>query len=740
MNALCRLLGVAAGLTLLLGLIAGCSAHSGQAGTPHFTEVSVARMMGAPVGQAVPALRYRRVTDAGWTNMAPGYYGPREIRHAYGLDTTYLTGAGQTIALVEAYGPKYETVDSDFAAFCTQFKLPQTTVTTVYVGGSRPPNPGGCDNWGMETRADMQYAHAIAPAAKLLIVYAQSQSIADMAQAIDYAGDHANIVSMSFGMPEFASMTQYEHLFTKPGVIFVNSSGDSGAGVGVQWPAASPNVISVGGTTLHLSDIGEWQSEVGWSGSGGGQSHYFPRPAFQDGFVTANARQIPDVCYNADPATSVYVYDTTFALDNSASPWGMVGGTSMGAPQWAGLLALMNTSSAAPTTSAGVLAKLYAIAQQHADAFHDITSGSNGIYTAAAGCDAVTGLGSPSSAALLPQLASIAPPMLPAALLSASLPAVTAGYPLTLSWSATNAATLVASNFPANALSGTLQVQPTQTTTYSYTVRSAGGQEATASVTVTVLPAPTVAITASRTRITAGQPVTLSWSSTNVNGQCFISTSVNGAISSTGVANSGIMTVTPSVTTTYYVLGSETVQRPTDLEHIVVANAQNSVTVTVDAPVPTLHLTASSTAVTAGQPVTLTWTSANAATVTASNFGANALSGTAQVTPTVTTTYTLTVSGPGGSVTATVLVHVATPAPAPTITLTPSATTITHGQLVKLSWTSTQATAVTASNFDAPASVVSGGLRVWPDATKTYTITVIGPGGNATATATVTVQ
>ena len=157
----------------------------------------------------------------------------------------------------------------------------------------------------------MEWAHAMAPGANIMLVEASSTNDSDLFAAVSYAASHANVVSMSWGGGEFSGETAYDtQYFDHAGVAFVASSGDSGAPA--SYPAASPNVLSVGGTALTLGAGNVWSSEVGWSGSGGGPSAYESQPSYQKGVVTqtSTARATPDVAYDADPSTGVDVYDS----------------------------------------------------------------------------------------------------------------------------------------------------------------------------------------------------------------------------------------------------------------------------------------------------------------------------------------------------------------------------------------------------------------------------------------------
>jgi hypothetical protein len=313
-------------------------------------------------------------------------YSPAQIRHAYGFDQVSWNGAGQTIAIVDAYDDP--TVAADLHKFDQQFGLadPTLTVAKMTSGGRGPAYNSG---WATEIALDVEWAHAVAPGANILLVEAVSASLSDLLAAVNYARNQVNVsvVSMSWGAGEFNGEGNYDSYFTTPsghgGVTFVASSGDNGAPA--SWPSISSNVLSVGGTTLTLGSGSNYSSEKAWGGSGGGYSQFLSEPSYQRGFQTTGHRSNPDVAYDADPYSGFYVYQK--------GSWYAVGGTSAGAPQWAGLIAIANQGRAAagraPLSSA--LQAIYGLAT--AD-FHDITVGSNG-YRAGVGYDAVTGRGSP---------------------------------------------------------------------------------------------------------------------------------------------------------------------------------------------------------------------------------------------------------------------------------------------------------------------------------------------------------
>jgi subtilase family serine protease len=313
-------------------------------------------------------------------STAPTGFSPAQVQKAYNLQST---GDNVTIAIVDAYD--YPTAQNDFATFSTQFGLPTGNFEKHLMPGTNTFDQG----WALEEALDIQWAHAIAPNARILLVEAKSPSFADLIGAINYATSRQDVVavSMSWGGSEFNGQQTYDSLFTSNhGIVFFASSGDSGAGV--MWPSTSSNVAAVGGTTLNLSPNGSVASETAWSGSGGGISAYEKEPSYQLSYGvngTNGKRAVPDISYDADPNTGFSVYDST--AYSGQIGWFQVGGTSAGAPQWA---AIRSLGLSASNDNFYVDAK-----NQTASYFRDITSGSNGAYSASQGYDLVTGLGSP---------------------------------------------------------------------------------------------------------------------------------------------------------------------------------------------------------------------------------------------------------------------------------------------------------------------------------------------------------
>ena len=341
------------------------------------------------------------------SNASPPYgaFTPTQVQQAYGFNkiafgATAGDGTGETIAIVDAQDDP--NIQADLNTFDTQFGLPATTVTRVnQTGGTAYPATDSTGGWEMEVSLDVEWAHAVAPGAKILLVEASAADDADLLTAVDYGAAHANVVSMSWGGTEFAgeNTSTYDGHFNHTGVAFVASSGDAGAPA--SWPATASNVLAVGGTALTLNANNTIASETGWGGSGGGPSAYEAQPAYQNGVVTQTTmRANPDVAYNASPNTGFAVYDSF-----SNQGWLMVGGTSAGAPQWSALLAIADQGRVASNQPAldsanpqEVLNTLYKGA--NTTEFHDITSGTstgNPNYSAGVGYDYVTGLGSPQA-------------------------------------------------------------------------------------------------------------------------------------------------------------------------------------------------------------------------------------------------------------------------------------------------------------------------------------------------------
>lgn len=406
---------------------------------------SLAHPLATPDVAPVPA------PSGGPPNLPP--YTPNAIRGAYGFNRIlflnpangqYITGngAGQTIAIVDAYDNP--DLASNLATFDQLFGLPAANLVKIDEHGN-PVNGqvAGNTSWGLEQSLDVEWAHALAPEANILLVEGLSESNTDLYTADQTAAYYtgpgiptrANVISNSWGETEYATEKADDHYFTTTDnhATFVFSSGDGGAPP--IYPSASPNVLSVGGTTLTMNAGAfgtSYASEVGWSlgsdnvppyynpyiASGGGPSAYESEPSYQtNAGLNLGARGTPDVALQADPLTGVYVLDTYGG--GSASGWWRVGGTSFSAPAWSALLTDVNQGrvlNGLTPLGASAQADLYALAASAGyyggnnanGAFRDITSGYNG-YNAGPGYDYVTGIGTPVANTLAIDLATYVP-------------------------------------------------------------------------------------------------------------------------------------------------------------------------------------------------------------------------------------------------------------------------------------------------------------------------------------------
>src|SRR5258708_2832695 len=238
---------------------------------------------------------------------------------------------------------------------------------------------------------DIEWGHAMAPRAKIVLVEATSNSFANLLAAVDVASTLAGAkqVSMSWGGSEFSGEASNDsHFLQTTGVVYFASSGDTG-GTTI-YPSASPYVVAAGGTSVQTNSSGAFVNETGWSGSGGGPSAFEPRPSYQSGIasIVGSARGIPDVSSDSDPNTGVSVYDTTRC--QGLSGWLVFGGTSVASPCLAGMA---NLSGHSYSNSTGLLTNTYS--KLGTSSFRDILTGTPATFSFMAPWDFVTGVGSP---------------------------------------------------------------------------------------------------------------------------------------------------------------------------------------------------------------------------------------------------------------------------------------------------------------------------------------------------------
>lgn len=327
---------------------------------------------------------------------------PSTLRSTYNLPST---GGANAIAIVDAF--HYPTALNDFNTFSSTFALPKETSTTatlasnkafevVYASGKQPSSSGSdAASWSLEAALDIEWAHAMAPNAKIYLIEAASDSLTDLFNAVSVAASLPNVkeVSMSWGSTEFRTETSYDTLFNKSGVVFFAATGDSSDAL--DYPALSPNVVACGGTTIQRSTNGAFLQETAWTYAGCGVSSLEARPSFQNiiSNIIGNHRAAADISFDADPNSGVYVYDST--PYQGSSGWYIIGGTSLSTPALAGVANVAATSgNGFAASSTAELARIYSNLGNAKD-FRDVSAGKDGRYTSVSGWDYATGVGTP---------------------------------------------------------------------------------------------------------------------------------------------------------------------------------------------------------------------------------------------------------------------------------------------------------------------------------------------------------
>ncbi len=424
------------------------SAHSPQAHTktpavgarPHFVKLGAPQPSGS-VLFGCQTVRPGRLTC----------YGPDQIRAAYSIQPLLdhgKDGSGRTIVIVDAYSPP--AVAEDLATFDATWGLPDPQLTIVAPQGATPwdGTDGNQVGWAGETNLDVQWAHAVAPGAKIVLVQARTNDDADILAATKWAVDHrvGDVISQSFGEDERCvdpKIDRAQHaVFEKAvdrGITLLASAGDQGSAqptcdgnsfsLAASSPAVDPNVTAVGGTSLYADlTSGAYQGETVWnetdlfgSAGGGGYSTLVRKPGYQSPVVKGRFRAVPDISYNGGINGGVITY---FGDDAAGGPgfggFYLVGGTSAGSPQWAGIVAIAD--QVAHRRVGALNENLYELGRKRSAGsyFHDVTVGDNGYafddgtgtivtipgYSAVRGWDAATGWGSPIASNLVPFLAA----------------------------------------------------------------------------------------------------------------------------------------------------------------------------------------------------------------------------------------------------------------------------------------------------------------------------------------------
>jgi len=443
-------------LFALLVNVSAAQAQSGQLGQARTNKVSdvVSRVTKVKGLGLVSTASLQAPPDAFCLdNFGIPCYSPQQIQNAYGLTPILkagFTGAGQTIIIIDSFGSP--TIADDLKTFDADYGLPDPPSLKVLAPlGTVPFDPTNSDQvgWAFETTLDVEWAHAMAPGANIVLLtspVSETEGVQGLPEFLaleKYALKHklGKIFSQSWGATEntlfdpagqkvIADFEDFYEQAVKEHVTFLASSGDSGSSnvdvnkkiypfPTVIFPASSPFVTAVGGTSLYADTAGKYQFEIAWDdhfigATGGGVSQQFSEPSYQDSLPASvqttlnDHRGIPDVAYNADPNTAILVYLSFLGPQNAG--FYFIGGTSEGSPQWAGVIADANQLSGHPL---GFLnRKLYAMGEG-SDLFHDITFGGNAFngfngvsgYSATPGWDLTTGWGTPDLGALVREMA-----------------------------------------------------------------------------------------------------------------------------------------------------------------------------------------------------------------------------------------------------------------------------------------------------------------------------------------------
>ena len=575
-------------------------------------DIGTARLSRDTLAQRILEKNQRaHVASAGSDTSAPltttitgAVYTPAQIRAAYGLSAlpaagASLTtaqaaalGAGQTIYLIDAYHDA--TALSDLNAFSTKFGLPTCSNVTITSNAKMATPPAACQfvqvysstrgtttttvpaynaTWAPESKLDVQWAHAIAPLARIVLIEmpsAMSNAILDANTLAKNLGP--GVVSMSFGSAEAGWASTTDSYFVGTGMTFVAAAGDSGAQV--LWPAVSPNVLAVGGTSTNVSSSGT-RVEVAWTGSGGGMSAYEALPAWQSGVTPAGGsalvrRAVPDVAFNASPMTGEYVAVT---LPGKTTVWSAYGGTSIAAPQWAALVAVANGIRAANAKAAlgDVHALIYksiaAVPGTYASAMHDVIEGGNGTCAtcrAGTGFDQSTGWGSPNASQLFqvltgvttPQAVPSAAPTVPGGALATGKVGTALSQSLKITAPTGTTTSYALSGAPSGMSvdsAGTIKWAAPVAGSYSFTAtaKTAAGKTASATYSLKVIPGTAPVFTSSSGYTgSAGAAFGATLAATNPNSGT-LSYSVTGAPSGLVASSSGALSWASPVAGSY---------------------------------------------------------------------------------------------------------------------------------------------------------------------------------------------
>ncbi|WP_406438554.1 S53 family peptidase [Streptomyces sp. NBC_00631] len=440
--------GVAAA-TSVAALAVTALANAAPAAVPH--TLAVPAVVGHTLTHEVSSPLSNAQCQAKWQINC---YTPLQYRTAYDLNALYrkgVTGKGRTIVIVDSYGSP--TVQHDLDVYSKQFGLPSTKVKVVKWGHVPAFDPKNSDmtGWAGETTLDVEMAHAVAPAAKIVVVETAvsetegTTGLPEMMDAEKYLIDHnvGDVISQSFGATEntfpgfakgdFSSIRKLRYAFqdaNRKHVTVLAASGDGGAtdlqadgktyyGKRVNsWPSSDPLVTSIGGTQLHLNTKGDRVKPDSvyndYGSGGGGQSHVFTRPSFQNGVKSkvGTRRGTPDISMSAAVDGGAWIYSS---FDPTATGWDVSGGTSEATPLFAGIVALAD--QAAGHRLGNIQQRLYGLYRLHSKStgIVDVNDGTNNSYEGVTGYKAVngydlaTGVGTVDALRFVPALAKQKP-------------------------------------------------------------------------------------------------------------------------------------------------------------------------------------------------------------------------------------------------------------------------------------------------------------------------------------------
>ena len=385
---------------VVLGLASGALAQD-SSGVAFSGGVYHKAVCGRVVGLAAQCMS-RIVTDSKGVPLGSNRgqrisgYAPADLRDAYKVTET---GSSSTIiAIVDAFG--YDNAEADLGVYRAQWGLPACTTANgcfkkMNQRGMQDHYPPQNIGWAQESALDVDMASAMCPNCQIWLVEANTNSLKNLAKAVQLAADlGAHVISNSYGGGDGRKTLDYDQYYTHPGIAVTASSGDGG--FGVIYPSSSPHVTAVGGTHLIHDGSARGWAETVWGGAGSGCSRTHSKPEWQTD-QGCRHRTVSDVSAVADPATGVAVYGPN---GSGNSQWLRFGGTSVSAPLIGGIY-----GANGGTVTYG--SNPYA----HTDAFFDVTSGSNGscnpgkggkktyLCTGEVGYDGPTGLGTPNGIA-----------------------------------------------------------------------------------------------------------------------------------------------------------------------------------------------------------------------------------------------------------------------------------------------------------------------------------------------------